>query len=316
MKHSPRVIITVNPGLIEGKRYQTIRTLVTALDGECDLIVAPIDGYDYAKRKISAYRRVPGGKFEKIGMQTPQADLWIVYTDGYYLDWNALGFNDRNELLDAQFTIHEECLSNGSVRRMINTPRAERHTLKAWFTGLDLLEYNIPETYTRHAIEKVNHLLARDNCLIAKPSWGGGMVGVHKIDTYEQLVQFAAREDYIFQEFLNGPEKRLWFLGDQVVAARVIHDRPKPWQKKTNSRIEAFTERLEDKFANEIAAAKEIWRRAGLEVGCVDFIGEKINELNGCGTLFTQYDGMRKIIDVRQKLNDYMISQARQSTAR
>jgi glutathione synthase/RimK-type ligase-like ATP-grasp enzyme len=151
---------------------------------------------------------------------------------------------------------------------------------------------------------------------VAKPSWGGGMIGVQKIDRHEQLTQFAGCSDYVFQEFLDGPEKRLWFLGDEVVAARIIHNRPKPWQKKTNSRMEEFTENLEHKFPIEIAAAKKIWQEAGLEVGCVDFIGDKINELNGCGTLFTQYDGMRKIIDVREKLNDYMISQARQSTAR
>jgi hypothetical protein len=324
MGKRPRVIITVNPGLIEGKRFQTIRSLVTALDKECDLSIAPVSEYDYGKRKIAVYRQISGGRFQLIGMVRPSADLWIIYSDGYYLNFKELGFEKRIELLNAQFGFHEEFIASGAIHRMINTPDGERHTLKNWFAELDPVTYQIGKSYLCRSAADVHGLVLRLGCVIAKPNWGGGMLGVVKLDNDQAIRGFIQRieecggaetlEDYVFQDLMDGPEKRLWFLGDEIVAARIIHDRDTPWRTSDNTRIEAFTENVDHHFGNEVSAARMIWRKAGLQVGAVDFIGERINELNGCGTLFTQYERMRKIIDVRPKLNAYMIAQAHRST--
>src|SRR4051812_12048246 len=92
-----RVLITVGPGLVAGKRHMTQRSLVTALDKCADLLVLPAGGYDFAADRVHAYRRVRGGRFQEIGMVEPSADLWIVYSDGYYLDHRALGFGRRRD---------------------------------------------------------------------------------------------------------------------------------------------------------------------------------------------------------------------------
>src|SRR5690242_2064229 len=97
-----RVLITVGPGLISGKRHMTQRSLVTALDRCADLLVVPAGSYDFTADRVRAYRRMRGGRFEDMGMLSPAADLWIVYSDGYYLDHRALGFARRRDFFKAQ----------------------------------------------------------------------------------------------------------------------------------------------------------------------------------------------------------------------
>ena len=76
MNGRKRVLITVGPGLVAGKRHMTQRSLVTALDKCADLLVVPAGGYDFAANRVHAHRRVRGGRFEDIGMISPAADLW------------------------------------------------------------------------------------------------------------------------------------------------------------------------------------------------------------------------------------------------
>jgi hypothetical protein len=66
-----RVLLTVNPFLVTGKRMMTQRSLVTALDQHADLIIATAGDYDFAQGLVRAYRRIRGGKFEEIGMIAP-----------------------------------------------------------------------------------------------------------------------------------------------------------------------------------------------------------------------------------------------------
>src|SRR5919106_5784602 len=130
------VLMTVGPGLVAGKRHMTQRSLVTALDKCADLLVVPVSGYDFANGRVRAYRRIRGGRFEAVGMIAPVADLWIVYSDGYYLDHRALGFARRRDFFDAQADFHQRQLDAGNVGRMINEPAVEARTLKSWFAGL------------------------------------------------------------------------------------------------------------------------------------------------------------------------------------
>ena len=125
-----RVLLTVNPLLVTGKRMMTQRSLVTALDKHTDLLVATAGDYDFARGLIRAYRRIRGGRFEDVGLVPPAADLWIVYTDGYYLDHRALGFARRRDFFDAQADFHQRELDAGNVGRVINDPGVERRTRK------------------------------------------------------------------------------------------------------------------------------------------------------------------------------------------
>ena len=76
MAAKKRVLLTVNPFLVTGKRMMTQRSLVTALDQHADLIIATAGDYDFAQGLVRAYRRIRGGKFEGIGMLSlPQAAI-------------------------------------------------------------------------------------------------------------------------------------------------------------------------------------------------------------------------------------------------
>ena len=78
MAAKKRVILTVNPFLVTGKRMMTQRSLVTTLDRHADLVIATAGDYDFAQGLVRAYRRVRGGRFEELGMIAPAADLWAA----------------------------------------------------------------------------------------------------------------------------------------------------------------------------------------------------------------------------------------------
>jgi hypothetical protein len=47
----------------------------------------------------------------------------------------------------------------------------------------------------------------------------------------------------------------------------------------------------------------------GLDFGAIDFIGNCINEINGCGTIFTDYKFWQCIVDARPALVSFFIEQ-------
>jgi len=110
-----RVLLTVNPFLVTGKRMMTQRSLVTTLDRHADLVIATAGDYDFAQGLVRAYRRVRGGRFEELGMIAPAADLWIVYSDGYYLDHRPRGFARRMDFFHAQNNFHQHFVAAGTL---------------------------------------------------------------------------------------------------------------------------------------------------------------------------------------------------------
>src|SRR4051812_12361488 len=156
MAAKKRVFLTVNPFLVTGKRMMTQRSLVTALDREADLIVVTAGDYDFKKGLVRAYRRVRGGKFEELGMIAPAADLWIVYSDGYYLDHRSRGFARRLDFFRAQIDFHQSFVARGSVGRVINEPAAEAKTLKSWFAGLNPADHRIIPTHLASSFDEVH----------------------------------------------------------------------------------------------------------------------------------------------------------------
>ena len=60
-------------------------------------------------------------------------------------------------------------------------------------------------------------------------------------------------------------------------------------------------------FAADLEAAERLCRLCGLSVGAIDFIGDSINEINGCGTVFTEYKLWQCIVDARPALVKYFI---------
>lgn len=319
MSSRKKVLITVNPDLVAGRRLSTIRSVVTALDAICDLSIVPIDSYDFSRGLVCAYRRVRCGRFEKMGMVKPQGALWIVYSDGYWLDHQEHGFKRRDEFLQAQICLHEDAQNSAAVTRVVNSPQAERNCLKSWMAGLDRQNFKTVPTYLATQFSEVHDLFCQHGTIVAKPNWGGSGFGVKKIASDNDIKVFqnfledsqSSLAEYCFQNYVSGAEKRLWYVNGQCVAARITHGRHTPWSADTEDfRVASYDASTGKEFENDLSVADRLCRQSLLSIGSVDFIGGLVNEINGAGTTFTQYDGFKKIVDARKPLVDYLLSLA------
>lgn len=317
MKSKKRVLLTVNPGLIEGKRFQTVRSMVTGLHDKCDLFVLPISEYDFNKKRVCAYKRVAHGKFEQHGWIKPEADVWIVYTDGYWIDSNDFGFKHRRDFLNAQIDLHETAFDSGKVNELINTAEAERNCLKSWFAELDAKKWGVIPTFKFSNWNDVHELLRQEKTIVAKPNWGGAGDGVRKIQNEEELEKLrtyikcnkeSLATDYCFQTLVTGAEKRLWYVNGECVRARVIHGRKTPWSDYSKDYRIVEYDGHSKKFRKDVERANALCKKSGVTIGSIDFIGDHINEINGAGTTFTQYDLSTLVVDARKPLIDFLIS--------
>lgn len=311
-----RVLLTVNPLLVTGKRFMTQRSLVTALDRHADLLVATAGDYRFSDGLVHAYRRTRGGKFEDVGMVAPAAHLWIVYSDGYYLDQRALGFARRRDFFDAQIDFHQRQLDAGNVGRMINEPAVEARTLKSWLSGLAAEEYRVIPTRLFASIDEVYDFRKSEGALVAKPIWGGAGGGARRLVSENDVQRFqdelnksadAELGDYCFQPYRPGDEKRMWFVGGRFVAGRYSRGRATPWSYSTADYEVRPYDADSEGFLADLSAAERLCKLSGLNVGAIDLIGDRINEINGCGTIFTEYKGWQRIVDARPALVRYFV---------
>jgi len=314
-----KVFITVNPDLIKGKRLSTIRSVVSALDKICDLRVIPVDSYNFVKKTVVGYRRVAGGHFEKSGTLKPAGDLWIVYSDGYWLDCTDFGFSRRLDFLDSQIELHEESIRSGRISAVVNVPQAEKNCLKSWLAEISDSQFNTVPTFLAKTILEVHQLFLLHGILVAKPSWGGSGFGIQKLISTEAIEKFGEilktssekLTDYCFQKYVIGPEKRFWYADGQFAAARITHGRHTPWSHDAaDFKVAAYDASFGSDFENDKNTADRLCQRALISVGSIDFIGSLVNEINGAGTTFTQYHGFLKIVDARKQLVDYFVSLA------
>jgi len=332
-----RVFLTVNPRLVAGARFQTVRAMVTELDRLAELVVVPLDRIDFRRGRVEGWRRIRGGRFETLGRLTPRGALWINYSDGFYLDPVALGFPGPGAFLAAQHALYEDALASGRIARVVNTPAAERATLKLWLAGPGrrvagvIPSYRLAAGREQDMRVRLDRLRARLGPVVVKPDWGGAGQGVVLVDSAAAAGAFAARhaadpdrvhplEHWCVQPRATGDEKRFWFTGERCVDARILVRRPPPWDPRApaSARIERYwfdeTARATagrrgvshaeaaSQFLRDRAVAAEVWRRTGLEVGCVDLIGDRVNEINGAGTTFTQYRQWTCVADARPAL--------------
>ncbi len=318
MPGKKRILLTVNPELIAGKRLSTIRSIVTALDTVSDLWLVPVDGYDFKNGKVATYRRVKGGRFQKHCLVKPSADFWIVYSDGYWLNHIEQGFKKRLDFIQAQMFLHQSSLDNSSVSMILNAPEAEKNCLKDWMVSHKSPNSKIIPTYLASDYLEAHDLLSKHGSLVAKPKWGGSGFGIKKLESDSDLKKLkdyitdsgTALDEYCFQNYVSGPEKRLWIVDGKCVAARITHGRHTPWSPDAaDFQVSAYTSNNQN-FERDKLYAEQICKQSQLKIGSVDFIGDWVNELNGAGTTFIQYNGFSKIVDARAYLVDYLVSLA------
>lgn len=311
----PTVLITVNPLLIETREFSTMRKFISTLDRRFDLYVLPINGYDFKRGRVRAYRRLNGGAFADQGMITPAADLWIVYSDGFYLDHRRFGFRLRRDYFKTQLEFHQTHLGAGRVRLMVNPPEADaRASLKSWLATLDFKLTRVIPTYVCSRIEEVYDLQKQHGCLVVKPVWGGGSEGVELLADETAVAQFQRAlkrrrasdlGDFCFQVFRTGDEKRLWFAGGEFVGGRRFRGCRTPWADEWKFQLTRYDQNARRTFSRDLTAARRLCELSGVSVGSVDFIGDKINEINGCGTVLTNFYHRKLFIDHRLAYVNY-----------
>lgn len=311
----PTILITVNPLLIETREFSTMRKFISALDRRFDLYVVPINGYDFRRGRVRAYRRLGGGAFADQGFITPTADLWIVYSDGFYLDHRCFGFRLRRDYFKAQLEFHQTHLGAGRVRLMVNTPEADaRASLKSWLATLNFKQTRVIPTYACSHIDEVYDLQKKHGCLVVKPVWGGGSEGVDRLADETAVSQFQRAlkkrrtsdlSDFCFQVFRTGDEKRLWFAGGEFVGGRRFRGCRTPWADEWKFQLTKYNQNSRRTFPRDLAAARRLCELSGIVVGSVDFIGDEINEINGCGTVLTNFYRRKLFIDHRLAFINY-----------
>jgi hypothetical protein len=72
-------------------------------------------------------------------------------------------------------------------------------------------------------------------------------------------------------------------------------------------RLTAYNKSSHRGFAGDLAAAQYICELSGISVGAIDFIGDRINEINGCGTVMTTMDQRRLFVDTRPAFINYLL---------
>ena len=309
------VLLTVNPLIIETREFSTMRQFVSMLDRHFDLYLLPVSGYDFKRGRVRAFRRVSGGAFEDAGMITPAADLWIVYSDGFYLDHRRFGFRVRRDYFNAQIEFHHKHLDARRISRMVNTPEAEMKGLKSWLATLDFKKTRVIPTYACSRIDEVHDLRKRHGRIVAKPDWGGASIGVQLLADETSCVEFQRKlkrdgedlSDYSFQVFRRGDEKRLWVAGGECVGGRRYHQRATPWSDAgENFKIAAYNKRSGKDFAADLIVARRMCKLSGMDIGSIDLIGDEINEINGGGTVLTIFHDRSLLIDMRPAVVDYI----------
>jgi glutathione synthase/RimK-type ligase-like ATP-grasp enzyme len=312
-----RVLVTVNPSIIGKRSFSTMRKFLTLMDGHFDLLVIPVNGYDFKRCRVRAFRRSKGGAFEPLGMIKPVGDLWLVYSDGYYLNHRRLGFRLRRDYFNAQIDFHQQHLARGCVSLMVNQPQSEARTLKSWFATLDFEKVPVIPTYVFESIDEVYDFQKKESSIVVKPVWGGASSEVEWLETEAVVRRFEHKlkrhsdrdlSDYCFQVYCRGDEKRLWFVGGKFVGGRKYRGRETPWEEwNEKCRLSAYHKNSHQGFAADLAAAQQICELSGISVGAVDFIGHRINEINGCGTVMTTMEKRKVFVDTRHAFVDYFL---------
>ncbi|HUQ31417.1 MAG TPA: hypothetical protein VM095_04820 [Pyrinomonadaceae bacterium] len=314
-----RVLITVNPCITGERNFSTLRKFITLMDRRFDLLLLPINGYDFQRGRVRAFKRVKGGSFENIGMIKPEGDLWLVYSDGYYLNHRRFGFRLRRDYFNAQIDFHQKHFSLGCVSLMINNPEAEARTLKNWFATLNHRRTRVIRTHMFPRIDEVYDFQKKQRRIVVKPDWGGASAEVQLLEDETAVRKFHGKlkrrtdrdlSDYCFQSFCEGDEKRLWFVGGKFVAGRKYYGREMPWQDwNEKCRIFAYNKNSQRGFQQDLAAAESLCKLSGISVGAIDFIGDRINEINGAGTVMTTMDtsNRRVFVDTRPAFIRYLL---------
>lgn len=271
------------------KGLGTGKHVIKALSENSELIVTTPELYDFRNRVIGAFK-IENGQYKFIGNVEPKADIWWMQTDGYWINHSKKGFDRPLDFHEEQMQYFESLLEKGDVGEIVNHPTTERKTLKSYLSELQQEFPQIIHTYNITNIDELYELQKEKGIVVIKPIWGGARKGVEKISSKEQIKKWSNINlaDYVVQDYSPGDEKRMWVLGGKFVEGRLMKGRQTPWSAEEPTYEIRYHNGSEAQ--DDINLTNKIAEKIGLNYGSVDFLGDKVNELNGAGTSFIGLD--------------------------
>jgi hypothetical protein len=276
----------------------TTQTLIETLQACSDLVVVPPAEYDFNGNTLACYRYV-SGQWQALGRRTPCCDIWIIWIDGYALDHHALGFVDNLAWYFAAQQFFGKNLACGNVGVMYNPIQAERNTLKDFMTHLDSEKFHTIPSFVVQDFDHLSCLYRTYGPLVVKPFWGGLRHGISRVCTEEALMALADQDlsNRVAQLFYSGPEKRLWIADGRCPQGGVHYGKNTPWSDfAPDYRAVPHDTLPADEVAADIRNAERMADEIGLRFGAVDFIGDRINEVNGSGTGYVMWNLAGEIV--------------------
>lgn len=238
--------------------------------------------------------------YERKGEHIPQGDAFFVFSSGG-------GHNLGLEFARNHISFLKYLRDNNNFQYFFNSPETQEMMLKDKLVELSSEFDGVAKT-KEFSRENLEDMLSTYGSVIAKPiagAKGSGVVKLKSSDDLEKLIsslqpnnlestddlekltslqpnnlESYLSSNYVLQEPLSGPEKRLIVLDGKYLGARVHINRSTPWEENNpDHRTEIYTP-----TEKEIKLAEQVAKRVGATIAGVDFIGDKINELNGGGT--------------------------------
>ena len=275
------VFMSVEEGFLESPPnvYMTSKRLTHSLSGLVDLRLVHPSDYCINDMSIRMVYRREGERLIPLGEHiTPSGDLFIIYGDETS---KARGVDFGRK----QYALLKRLQDLRRFNHFLNPPHAEENTMKDMLVNLYAEGFtHIPFTAHFSGLWDLTESLKEYSQLVAKPIFGCRGTGIRIIKTEQEAEDLAKRIDdlfkeYVFQEVLDGPEKRIVILNRQLLCSRIHFERETPWRKSSSQRTEIYKPTQE-----EIEISIKLSERLGLTLAGIDFIGSKINEINGTGT--------------------------------
>lgn len=259
-------------------KYRSSKKIVHLLNEQYELILVNPGDFDPVEATVHQFFKYLGpGKLEAVSEKhVPEGDLFIIYGDETSKNPGLIfGRNFYSCLRNLR--------SQRRFPRFLNDPDTEESTLKDYLVKLRSEgEFSIADTFDQVDVEKAQELLDRYGQLVFKPIYGCGSAGVKKISSLDELGELGEdskiKSDYVAQELLGGSEMNVVILDGDFLCSREDTNYH-PWSDKKTMKT-----RVGSPTSFQLDIAKRIARRLKADLLRVDFIGNKVYEINGTGS--------------------------------
>jgi glutathione synthase/RimK-type ligase-like ATP-grasp enzyme len=280
MNH-PIVYMSVEQGFLDSSPnlYMSSKRITEKLDNLVNLSLVYPSDYSLETMSIQASYTLANRTLErKSGHHLPRGDLFIIYGD-------ETSKNMGLEFARNQYEFLKRLRNQKSFSNFFNTPESEEKTMKNQLVPLSQdSSLGIARTYNFENYNQAQELLGNYGQVVLKPIFGCRGSGVRLISSIDDLANLGLQEEelkrnYVLQEGLFGDEKRIVLLDGNLLCSRIHKNRRTPWNSNMPQQTFVYQPSLQ-----ELDVSRKIASELGLTLAGVDFIGDKVNEINGTGT--------------------------------